>query len=96
MRPSLALAQHRAGIRQIVAAHRGANPRVFGSAARGTDHEGSDLDVLVDEQPGMTLLDLAQIQAEITALTQVKADVMTSYFTRPRLKQRVLAEAQAI
>ncbi len=96
MRPSLALAQHRLGIRQIVAAHRGANPRVFGSAARGTDLEGSDLDVLVDEQPGMTLLDLAMIQEEIAALTQVKVDVMTSYFTRPRLKQRVLAEAQAI
>ena len=44
MRPSLALDQNRSAIREATIRRRAANPRVFGSAARGTDHHGSDLD----------------------------------------------------
>ncbi|TAM12668.1 MAG: nucleotidyltransferase domain-containing protein [Nevskiaceae bacterium] len=48
MKPSTAIATHQAEIRRIVAAHRGTNARLFGSAARGDDHDGSDLDLLID------------------------------------------------
>lgn len=48
MRPSIALQTHRAAIRQLVAAHRARNARVFGSVLHGDDTDDSDLDILVD------------------------------------------------
>ncbi len=48
MKPSEALARHRAAIYRVVESHHARNPRVFGSALHGTDTEQSDLDLLVD------------------------------------------------
>ena len=48
MRPSEALSLHRAQIREIVMRHRVSSVRVFGSALRGDDVAGSDLDLLVE------------------------------------------------
>jgi predicted nucleotidyltransferase len=55
MKPSEALEIHRLSIRRLTHSRRAANPRVFGSAARGDDVEGSDLDILVDTIPETTL-----------------------------------------
>jgi len=77
MRPSLALERHRDTIHQIVARHNARNPRVFGSAARGSDQEGSDLDILVDPVPGMTLFDLGRMIGELETLLGVAVDVVT-------------------
>ena len=52
MKPSETVQLHRAAIRRLVEASRARNPRVFGSAVRGTDTNASDLDILVDAQPG--------------------------------------------
>lgn len=62
MKPSLALAAHREAIHHVVEAHRASNPRVFGSVLRGQDTEDSDLDILVDPLPGMTLFDIGAIR----------------------------------
>ena len=45
MRPSEALQNHRASIRQIVESHHAQNPLVFGSVLHGDDSEESDLDL---------------------------------------------------
>jgi|SRR5579884_38759 len=50
-----ALERHRDQIRAIVEANRATNPRVFGSVARGEEGADSDLGLLVDPRPGMTL-----------------------------------------
>jgi hypothetical protein len=63
MKPSEALNRHRETIRRIVAGHRPANPRVFGSTATGQDEDGSDLDLLVDPDERMPLFDLGAIVA---------------------------------
>ncbi|MFO0206109.1 MAG: nucleotidyltransferase domain-containing protein, partial [Betaproteobacteria bacterium] len=47
MRPSTALAAKRDAVVEAVRRHAATKPRIVGSAARGLDHEGSDLDVLV-------------------------------------------------
>ncbi len=48
-----------------LAAKRGArNVRVFGSVARGESDAASDLDFLVDLEPGRSLLDLAGLQQD--------------------------------
>lgn len=77
MRPSEVLRAHGGSIRAIVARHRAGNPRVFGSVARGTDVEGSDLDLLVDPEPGMTLLDLGAIRAELIEILGIDIDLVT-------------------
>ena len=51
MRPSEALALHRTQIREIALRHRVSGVRVFGSALRGDDMAGSDLDLLVEPTP---------------------------------------------
>ena len=93
MRPSQALAQHRDAVRRIVAQHRARNPRVFGSALRGEDADGSDLDLLVDAQDDTSLFDLGAIQYEVQKLIGVPVDVLTPADLPESFRDRVIAEA---
>jgi uncharacterized protein len=52
MKPSEALTNYRAELRQLVRRYGLSRPRVFGSVLTGTDTEGSDLDLLVDPEGG--------------------------------------------
>ena len=96
MKPSLALDAHREDIRRIVAAHRGLNPRVFGSALRQDDAEGSDLDLLIDAAAGMTLFDMAAIAQAVEALTSTKVDVRTPEDLSIKFRSKVVAEARPV
>lgn len=47
-----ALVRHRTQVLDLVHAYGGRDVHVFGSVARGTDHEGSDIDlVFLEERP---------------------------------------------
>jgi uncharacterized protein len=96
MKPSIALSSHRDAVREVVAQFRSANPRVFGSALSGADEEGSDLDILVDALPGATLFDLGGLHAELEELLGVPVDLLTPGDLPPKLREIILAEAQAI
>jgi len=77
-----------------MAEKRGArNVRVFGSAARGETNEKSDIDFLVDLEPGRSLLDLGGLWWELNELLGVKVDVVTERGLRERIRERVLKEA---
>ena len=52
------LAHFRREILDLGARHGARNIRVFGSVARGDDRPDSDVDLLVDVEPGRTLLDV--------------------------------------
>lgn len=93
MKPSQALQQHRAAIRRVVAAHRATNPRVFGSVLHGEDTEASDLDLLIDPTPGITLFDIGSIIHELEQLLGVSVDVLTPKALPMRFRDEVLAEA---
>lgn len=93
MRPSVVLDMNRSTVREVVARFRTANPRVFGSVLHGSDQNGSDLDLLVDALPGATLLDLGDLEAELTSLLGVEVDVLTPGDLPPRFRAQVLAEA---
>jgi predicted nucleotidyltransferase len=95
MKPSDALNLHREAIRRIVAAHRAANPRVFGSVLRGCDAEDSDLDLLV-EPLGASLFDLAAITVELEDLMGIRVDVLTPKALPVKFRAGVLAEAQPV
>ena len=93
MKPSVALDLKRAEVREAVGRFRAANPRIFGSVLHGTDHEGSDLDLLVDALPGATLFDLGGLQVELEQLLDAPVDLMTPGDLPLRFRQQVLAEA---
>jgi len=77
-----------------LAAFRGArNVRVFGSVARGEADERSDVDFLVDLEPGRSLLDLGGLNRDLERLLNAKVDVVSSRGLRERVRDRVLREA---
>ncbi len=80
----------------LAAKHGARNVRVFGSVARGKADERSDVDFLVEMEPGRSLLDLGGLQAELEALLGCPVDVVTEKGLKPRIRGRVLAEAVQI
>ena len=82
--------------RQIVelARKRGAyNVRVFGSVARGEQSSGSDIDLLVDFEPGRSLLDLTGLWLDLEGALGCKVDVVSSRGLRPREAPEVMRDA---
>ena len=70
--------------------------RVFGSVARGTADENSDVDFLVNLAPGRSLFDLGGLLYELQKLLDRNVDVITPDGLRPRIRDRVLREAVPI
>ncbi|MFI5329645.1 MAG: nucleotidyltransferase family protein [Desulfobaccales bacterium] len=83
----------KADVRRIARQHGAINLRVFGSVARGEATEGSDLDLLVEMEPGRSLLDLVAIKQDLEDLLGCKVDVVTEAAVSPYLRERVLNEA---
>jgi len=96
MKPSEVLEKNRQAIRDATKRFNAANPRVFGSVARGEDRADSDLDILVDALPGTTLFDLGGLLEELQDILGVKVDLVTPGGLPDKIKSRVLSEASAI
>ena len=69
------------------------NVRVFGSVARGEADSESDIDLLVNMEPGRSLLDLCGLLIDLEDLLGCKVDVVTEKGLRERIRERVLKEA---
>lgn len=93
MKPSEVLHSYRTEIRSIALSHRTTNVRVFGSAARGEDTDGSDLDLLVDPTKETTLMDSGAIRFELNRLLHVQVDVITPRALPLKFRQQVIDEA---
>lgn len=77
-----------------LAAQRGArNVRVFGSVARGEASAQSDIDFLVEMEPGRSLLDLGGLLMDLQDLLGRKVDVVTEKALHWYIRDRVLREA---
>ena len=77
-----------------IASKRGAsNVRVFGSVARGEADSESDIDLLVDLEPGRSPFDLGGLLMDLQDLLDHKVDVVTERGLRERIRERVLKEA---
>lgn len=97
MKPSEALERNRQAIREATKRFNAANPRVFGSVARGEDRPDSDLDILVDAPPGTTLLDLGGLLEELQALMSgTEIHLLTPGDFPERIRSRVLQEAKPV
>ncbi len=87
------LKEKRGEILRLCAVYRARNPRVFGSVARGEADERSDVDVLVEMEPGRSLFDLGGLQYELERLLGRPVDVVTERGLKARIRDRVLREA---
>lgn len=77
-----------------IAGRRGAhNVRLFGSVVRGDESGASDIDLLVDLEPGVPLVGLAGLCAELTDLLGVAVDVVPANMLKARIRDQVLDEA---
>src|SRR5664280_119835 len=87
------LSENRPAILRAAKAHGAGNVRVFGSVARGEASADSDVDLLVDLEPGRSLLDHAALVIELEALLGRKVDIAIARGLRSRIRDRVLKEA---
>ncbi|OFW56526.1 MAG: nucleotidyltransferase [Candidatus Solincola sediminis] len=90
------LENKRSAILDIAARHGALNIRVFGSVSRSEAGPESDVDFLIELEPGRTLLDHAALYLELKQLLGCEVDVVTEKGLRPRIRDRVLKEAISI
>ncbi|MCH7872112.1 MAG: nucleotidyltransferase family protein [Planctomycetes bacterium] len=71
---------------------------VFGSAARGDTRPDSDIDVLIDFEPSVRIgfIALSRLNRDLEALFGRRVDVVTKRGLNPRIRDRVLAEAEVV
>jgi predicted nucleotidyltransferase len=67
--------------------------RVFGSFARGTARPDSDLDLLIDLEPGRHLLHLVAIKQDIEDLLGREVHVVTEAAIIPPLREAIMRDA---
>ena len=84
-RPALRGLSRRYGIRRLA---------VFGSGLRGELERESDLDILVEFEPGIAVgLRFITLQAELSDLFGRRVDLVTAGFLSPHFRSRVVQEA---
>jgi uncharacterized protein len=88
-----ALRERRDAILRLAAKYGARNVRVFGSVARGEADDRSDVDFLVDLEPGRSLLDQAGLLVALQELLGQPVDVVTEQGLKERIRVRVLKEA---
>ncbi|MBD1806191.1 nucleotidyltransferase family protein [Microcoleus sp. FACHB-SPT15] len=87
------LQANRERILQTAAKYGAYNVRIFGSVARGEADASSDVDFLVEIEPGRSLFDLGGLLMDLQELLNCKVDIVTEKGLRERIRERVLKEA---
>ena len=80
--------RYRQDLIATAAAHGIQNLRVFGSVARGEDHPDSDVDLLVDLPPGLSLFGLARAEADLEAILGTRVDLIPAADLKPGVRER--------
>jgi uncharacterized protein len=93
MEINVMLEEKRDEILRLATQYGAANVRIFGSVARNEADQDSDIDFLVDMEPGRSLLDLGGLLMELNDLLDRSVDVVTEKGLKERLRERVLHEA---
>jgi hypothetical protein len=69
---------------------------VFGSVARREANEQSDVDFLVDMEPGRSLMDMGELLMDLRELLGREVDVVTEKGLYWLLRRRILKEAKPL
>jgi predicted nucleotidyltransferase len=88
--------EKRKQILDLAADYGASDVRVFGSVARGDYTADSDIDFLVEFEPGRSLFDLSGLICDLQKLLGVKVDVGTYKMLKPRSRERILKEAVSL
>ena len=83
----------RQDILRIAAKHGVRSIRVFGSVARGEADEQSDVDFLVEMEPGRSLFDMGGLLMDLRELLGRNVDVVSVRGLKPRIREQILREA---
>jgi predicted nucleotidyltransferase len=75
------------------ASHGARNIRVFGSTARCEPNANGDVDLLVEMEPGRSLLDLVGLWQDLEDLLGARVDVLSDGGVSRHLRERIYAEA---
>ena len=87
------LLERRDEILMIATRHGARTVRVFGSVARGEETPASDLDLLVEFEPGRSLLDHIALAQDLEDLLGRKVDVVTEKGLHWYIRDGVCREA---
>jgi uncharacterized protein len=90
------LKSKRQEILAIAAKHGARNFRVFCYVARGEARHESDLNILVEMEPGTSLTDHVALMQDLEDLLQRKVDVVSERALHWYIRDRVLAEATSL
>ncbi len=88
--------QYRQTILELAQQHGAHNVRVFGSAVTGQTTEESDLDLLVELEPGCSLLDRIALIQDLEDTLSIPVDVVTEKALHPMIRSEILAQAQSL
>jgi uncharacterized protein len=88
--------ERRSEILERASEHGARNVRVFGSAARGETGPGSDVDFLVEMEPGRSLLDFVGLWQALEDLLGFRVDLVSEGGISPYLRERILSDAVAL
>lgn len=86
----------RKDILRLAAKHGAYNVRVFGSAARGKVGPESDVDFLVELEPGRSLFDLGGLLMDLQKLLGREVDVVTEQGLHWYIRDQIIAEAHPL
>jgi len=87
------LREMREDILRIAAQHGARNVRIFGSVATGKARPDSDVDILVEMEPGRSLLDHVALWQDLEDLLGCRVDVVSEKALHWYIRDRVLKEA---
>lgn len=85
--------EKREEITRIAGKYGASHIRIFGSVARQAADEKSDIDFLVELEPGRTLFDLGGFAYDLEKLLGRPVDVCTLPLLREPIRTRVVSEA---
>jgi predicted nucleotidyltransferase/ribosome-binding protein aMBF1 (putative translation factor) len=88
--------RHRKDLVAAAAAHAVSNLRVFGSVARGEDHPASDVDLLADFPPGLSLFGLGRLEADLEGILGTRVDLISAADLKPGIQERVESDLIAL
>ncbi|PSR24485.1 MAG: nucleotidyltransferase [Sulfobacillus benefaciens] len=83
-------------IRDIAAKHGTVRIALFGSMARGDAGPDSDVDFLVQMEPGRSLVDMAGLKWDLEELLQRPVDIVSEKSLVGVLRDHILAEAVSL
>lgn len=86
----------RDAILALAAKHGASNVRVFGSVAEGKADEASDVDFLVDMEPGRSLLDLGGLLMDLQDLLGREVDLVTEPALHWYIREKVIHQARPL